>query len=524
MQTAHAVSPAAVATADSESLNSQTDYDDFDEHEYDGRDYRSHDVFASTVNDRGNAMGLAVTTRVQATHSTAVSAQPVAAYKRSTATATTASTFLPKVYSAPQLQTALATRSVSDLGFRIIQDFKLESVLPQPPQPQRGDGHQEQTSWETVANQIAASCTPANGAGASPLAVCTTAESKHSSQPETPNFQWHTGFESDDLASEPSTDDILSLVAKANSTDPKPGSQRESFGTASGGVEVSPTKGSGRSTQVSSPAVATSLSQLVHKPPAQRRTRTPSLAFGQFVDIDSSSVSDERGSDRPTTDEKRGGRNGSDSGQFRAEGGTSATAREPECTCDPKLQVLEIKVPDAVVAVEKPSGFAVYFRLDTLRLPKSQGACKLRRYSELYTLKQVVDSIVHNAVDSAADGGAASRARDAVRALRAAPPFPTKRWRLVTNHSCPRFVESRRRNIEAYLQAVVKVPLIAAHPKFLRFVGLPCPRHYSPEALQAKRAAAQARVARETAAASGSRRAAAVAAAAAVAEPHRGRS
>lgn len=427
MQTAREGRPAAVAAADSESLqaapislvwerysddeeeedyeddseqgelsgtymDSQTDYDDYDDREYaDDHDHQSHDVFDSGVNGRGNAAGLAanVPSRMQTTHNVTGPAQPIAAFKRSTATATTASTFLPKVYSAPQLQTALATRSVSDLGFRIIQDFKLESVLPQNPQPQRANDHKEQASWKTVADQIAASCTPADGAAASPLAVASTATtgSRHSSQPETPNFQWHTGFESDDLGSEASTDDILSLAnnkqdskSEAAFTDSRIGSQRIGFGTVSGdgppphhgGAGVSPTNGSGWSTPVSTPATGASLRQLVHKPPTQRRTRTPSLAFGQFVDIDSSSLSDERGSDRSTMDAKRDGRNGGDSdgNQFGVEGRTSVREREPECTCDPKLQVFEIKVPDAVVAVEQPSGFAVYFRLDTLRLPK----------------------------------------------------------------------------------------------------------------------------------------------------------
>jgi hypothetical protein len=70
-------------------------------------------------------------------------------------------------------------------------------------------------------------------------------------------------------------------------------------------------------------------------------------------------------------------------------------------------------------------------------------------------------------------------ARASHKALKEAPAFPTKRWRIVTNHTCPRFVESRRRELEHYVRSISRIPLIACHPKFLRFIGLQCPRHFS---------------------------------------------
>jgi len=50
------------------------------------------------------------------------------------------------------------------------------------------------------------------------------------------------------------------------------------------------------------------------------------------------------------------------------------------------------------------------------------------------------------------------------------PPFPTKKYKLLTNHMNPRFIATRRVLLNNYLQTVITIPELARSPMFMDFV------------------------------------------------------
>ena len=250
---------------------------------------------------------------------------------------------LPRVASAPQLERGSQTSGRKPLlGFNILADISLSSPetndddddgdddsaaesLP----PQLVD-HGTISSQQSIAQQIVESCSVKPDQTHS-----VTSTSQHSKI----RFQWHTGFESDDVAS--STEDLVALAAKSRSSNSADAETRS-------------------------------------------RRRVPSLPFGQFVDIDAHAShikltatptqANSRPHGRGRRQNKSSGRNRR-AGDSKRDGSNVATLA---CTCAPELQKFDIRVPTALVSIDDAHGFVVHFRIDTLRTTTGMAKVSIR--------------------------------------------------------------------------------------------------------------------------------------------------